>query len=590
MLSIITWRGAQRRIAGLYALAMILTLSITLPQSAWLWEHLPVLPSLQYPHRFLTPAALCVALLSAAFIAALPSRWQAPAGACACVLLVVAAIPFLYPRALPPVNANPTLSDVLAHEHSSGALGTTASGEYFPIWAQFIPKSSTFEEAIVNGENPQRFDSHSLPNGGKVISQGASAYSFTLRVQSPQDFRATFRQFFFPGWQGFVDGQRVPTVPSDGQGFSTFNVPAGDHMLALVFTTTPIRDFAQWVSILALVFSMLLVILYVVLRQGYRPYIAEERVRSRLSLSYLVLGVALFVFKMTIADSMDTPLRQTFDGKRILHVKYARFDDLSGAINWLGYDLTSDSAQPEQSLDLTLYWSAQHPVDTVYSSFAHLVDEHANLYAQKDNLHPGGAPTTTWRALEYDVDRHPIVIPAGTPPGEYWLELGLYDPRNGARLLRDNVSASEPEPDRFLIGPVHVRKPAQAPSLAALHIQQSRSQRWTNGLTLLGYTLERERLPADDFLRIALFWRNDAEALPALDMRLRLLDAEGLERITQQGAPSNGRYATSQWAAGEVVRDNRALWIARTLPPGQYRLQLQLAGDASWIELGAISK
>ena len=147
----------------------------------------------------------------------------------------------------------------------------------------------------------------------------------------------------------------------------------------------------------------------------------------------------------------------------------------------------------------------------------------------------GRTDNPTWRALEYDVDRHPIVIPAGTPPGDYWLELGLYDPRNGARLLRDNVSTAEPEPDRFLVGPVHVRKPPSAPSLAALHIQQSRTQRWPNGLTLLGYTLERERLPADDFLRVALFWRNDAEALPALDMRLRLLDAEGLERVTQQG-------------------------------------------------------
>jgi hypothetical protein len=109
-------------------------------------------------------------------------------------------------------------------------------------------------------------------------------------------------------------------------------------------------------------------------------------------------------------------------------------------------------------------------------------------------------------------------------------------------------------------------------------------------LTLLGYTLEREHLPADDFLRVALFWRNDAESLPALAMRLRIVDSQDQEVAAQRSAPSNDRYATSQWAAGELVRDNRALWIGRTLPAGEYHLQLQLDGDESWLDLGGISK
>jgi hypothetical protein len=109
-------------------------------------------------------------------------------------------------------------------------------------------------------------------------------------------------------------------------------------------------------------------------------------------------------------------------------------------------------------------------------------------------------------------------------------------------------------------------------------------------LTLLGYTLERDRLPSDDFLRIALFWRNDAESLPALAMRLRVVDAQAREVASQQGEPSNDRYPTTQWAAGEVVRDNRALWIPRSLATGQYRLQLQVGGDERWIDLATPSK
>jgi hypothetical protein len=241
------------------------------------------------------------------------------------------------------------------------------------------------------------------------------------------------------------------------------------------------------------------------------------------------------------------------------------------------------------ALDLTLYWKAERDIDTVYSAFAQLVDERSNLYAQKDNLHPGGAPTTTWRAGEFDVDRHFIDVPAATPPGQYWLSVGLYDPRNGARLQREDSPSGEP-PDQLLIGPIQIDKAPVPPSLADLRIQHPLERTTGAGVRLLGFSLDKDRLPADDFLRVALFWRAERAAPGDVRMSLRLIDEQGREAATQASAPSNNRYPTTRWSAGEIVRDNRALWLAGTLAPGVYRLQLQMEGEADWIDLTVMRK
>jgi hypothetical protein len=588
-------RKAPPRVIPLafFGLVLAAALGMTIPFSTPIWERASLLASLQFPHRFLELAAPAVAILAAVAIATLPVRLQLGTGLVACAALVIAAVPFLYPRPQPPIDPNPTLADMLAHEHMTGALGTTASGEYFPIAVQFIPRSSAFEDAIAIGSNPQRFESRSLPPGARIVAQQAGPLSYELQIETPRLFTATFRHFYFPGWQGYVDGQPVSTTPSQGQGLSTFEVPAGTHQIALAFGSTPARDAATLISIGACGIAALWLAIRWPRRTGRKAKtIRAESQAPALNAHiapYVWLGLALAVFKVGLADRVDTPLRTTFDGVHVPTVQYARQIRLGDSMTWLGYDLLQGSVTAGEPLFLTLYWQADQVVGTVFSSFAHVVDEQANLYAQQDNLHPGGAPTTTWRAREYDVDRHLIAIPAGTPPGEYWVEAGLYDPRNGARLQRDSAGPGEPL-DRLLIGPIHVLKSAQPASISALQINQPRDAAWAGGLRLLGFTTERDRLPADDFLRVALFWQADSAPLLAASMSLRLVDEQGRTVVMQHSRPSNDRYPTLLWSAGERVRDNRALWAPAALPSGSYHLQLNVDLDDQWLDLGTIRK
>jgi hypothetical protein len=61
---------------------------------------------------------------------------------------------------------------------------------------------------------------------------------------------------------------------------------------------------------------------------------------------------------------------------------------------------------------------------------------------------------------------------------------------------------------------------------------------------------------------------------------LRLLDAENRLWGQADRAPLNGRYPTSQWQPGQIVRDDYELLIDVGTPPGWYRLEMVVHDDS----------
>ncbi|MFQ5611354.1 MAG: glycosyltransferase family 39 protein [Anaerolineae bacterium] len=110
----------------------------------------------------------------------------------------------------------------------------------------------------------------------------------------------------------------------------------------------------------------------------------------------------------------------------------ARFADKARLV---GYDLPATEAGPGDTLSLTLYWQ---PLDTFRRSwkvFAHLIDAEDNIAGQRDQLPGAGQfPTTGWLPPEFIIDSRDIPISASAPPGQYLLEVGLYDPVTLERL------------------------------------------------------------------------------------------------------------------------------------------------------------
>ncbi len=111
-----------------------------------------------------------------------------------------------------------------------------------------------------------------------------------------------------------------------------------------------------------------------------------------------------------------------------------RFGDLARLV---GYDLRGEAGiDPGDSLTLVLYWQALETFDRSYSVFAHVVDAEGRIVGQRDQV-PGSGdfPTTSWVPGEYLADAYAIPIQPDASSGDYWLEIGFYNPLDGTRLL-----------------------------------------------------------------------------------------------------------------------------------------------------------
>jgi hypothetical protein len=115
-------------------------------------------------------------------------------------------------------------------------------------------------------------------------------------------------------------------------------------------------------------------------------------------------------------------------------------------IGLLGYDVSTETLDPGQTLKLTLYWLCQQPPVKNYTVFAHLLDDQSQVQGQDDATpDEGRAPTYDWVAGDIIVDHYEIPLKADAPAGTLHLEIGFYDPLSGERL---KVWANGQETDR----------------------------------------------------------------------------------------------------------------------------------------------
>jgi hypothetical protein len=123
----------------------------------------------------------------------------------------------------------------------------------------------------------------------------------------------------------------------------------------------------------------------------------------------------------------------------------ARVMDTSGAAPIATFggamDLIAARVEPAgEKLSVTLRWRGAEQMRQAYKVFVHVLDlSGQHVVAQRDSEPKNGeAPTTSWVVGEMLEDAYALDLPGGLAPGDYPVEVGVYDPRSGDRLTLAN--------------------------------------------------------------------------------------------------------------------------------------------------------
>jgi hypothetical protein len=110
-----------------------------------------------------------------------------------------------------------------------------------------------------------------------------------------------------------------------------------------------------------------------------------------------------------------------------------------------------------QLLGVYLYWRTEAKLTHSFKVFVHLLNTQGQPVAQDDSVPVLWTYSTDeWKPGEVVIDFHELLISASVPPGEYTLQVGLYDEASGVRLKRVDAAGS-PLADTIVLSKITIQ-------------------------------------------------------------------------------------------------------------------------------------
>lgn len=245
---------------------------------------------------------------------------------------------------------------------------------------------------------------------------------------------------------------------------------------------------------------------------------------------------------------------------------------------WLEQDAAADSA-----VTLALRWRLVETTAVRLQSGLRLLDAAGHAVATADDalLDENGRPTEQWRPGQVVTTYHVLPVQPGTPPLRYRAMLSLYAPEaEGVSVLDVLDAQGAPQGQRLALGDVALapaREPGSNPYGLETLPRLPQPVVLAPGLRLLAATPPAARVAPGQPLPVALLWQATQEGLPDWRPALRLVQ-DGVDIAAAPPALLGGRYPTSGWRSGEIVREQRQVTVP-TDATGTAVLTLELEGN-----------
>jgi len=431
------------RTLAFFLSTLLVFIVLMVPISAILWEQIPYMAFIQFPWRFLGPAAAALAIVSGAGFGALLSLIAVRAGK----YLLAAVLGLILLSSLPLIQVAPWSSDfgpttplrILEVELSGRWLGTTATADFLPASVEVDPRPEpSVKEAYYGGSEIDHVNRSTLPAGATVSSETITPTNQRFQTNSDEPFLLRLYIFDFPGWEASIDGEEIPIEIGRPEGFIVIPIPEGDHIVDLEFKSTINRTISSLISLVSLLVTGSST--WMVYKQSTPSAneAADTEVTGDLSSVSSLLPSIIVVATIIIVQIFGSNLNGWFSvesrGKIAIPAESAVEVSYEGDIDLIGYTLQESDLNLGGILDLTLFWKAQKLQEDNYQVFVHVVDSGSNIIAQSDKLNPGDFPTERWPTDKYVRDQHRIELPENIPVDQYWIEVGLWTAADGNRL------------------------------------------------------------------------------------------------------------------------------------------------------------
>jgi hypothetical protein len=214
--------------------------------SSFVWEHVPFFKYVQYPSRWLIVTNFAVVVLSASFFgmienSSLPKR----KGFLLILLPFLISLPLTFKYIWPGCSFN---------EHELIPVqGVNMHGNCLPVGINTTKISANSEADdkvwIIRGK-------------GKAEVLDWKSEEKLIRTSTDEPVTLKIRTFNFPGWTAYVDSMITEIRTEEGSGAILIDIPSGEHRLTICFQDTPIRYYGKLVSLVTVISSLVICLLY----------------------------------------------------------------------------------------------------------------------------------------------------------------------------------------------------------------------------------------------------------------------------------------------------------------------------------------
>jgi hypothetical protein len=562
------------------ALGLLLSTWLITPLSRPLWDHLPLLPMIQFPWRFLSVQAVFAALLTGAVMspfAARPGFTTAWIGAAVVgALLTATALVGLRPTYLPIRADEVTVEGLQLYEVFTGNIGSTIRNEYLPRWVKPRPYTGpalSAPDAAARG----------FVVGGEVSDTRRLELQPTARVWEVEAGEAgsvvAFPLYYWPGWQATVDGAPVEVEPAPDSGYLSLTIPPGAHTVEIRLGQTTLR---LWSEIVSLVTSLAMLGVGIIGRwrradgrkretdggedtEKANTGASFRNARSMvLYLPFAIVLLLLLAFHPRVTAMGNRDLTMDFEEMPYLHHNPdgMTFDGR----HILGYDYDRERVTPGEALQVTLDW------ETEDGSAAPTTRTETKLRlvspaAIRDKAVPPVAQTNVVFGNQSGTEGQTtanLSVPPDAAPGLYFLRLTGEQTITLRPVWISDGDTTDGEPVLATF----------AEEAARLHRVQAAQS-------------------APDRLDVQLDWSATEPIGANYGLSLSLTDTAGREWLRQgerpgyDTQPGHGFLPTSLWPIDQVIHDRHTPALEPGAPPGDgYVLTIDLYRVATWESVG----